>query len=79
LKRAHIFRQVRVERFGVTCRIALDRRRNLLEPLFELAGDPRAVVKEIAGSSLVVNEAARVEIPINCLEDRDAAGCLLNR
>jgi hypothetical protein len=37
------------------------------------------VVEEIARSSLVVNEAALVEIAIDRLEDRDAAGGLLNR
>jgi hypothetical protein len=47
--------------------------------LFELAGDPRAVVKQIAGSPLVVDEAALVEIAIDRLEDRDAACGLLNR
>jgi hypothetical protein len=46
---------------------------------FELAGDPRAVVKEIAGSSLLVDEAALVKITIDRLKDRDAAGSLLNR
>ena len=37
------------------------------------------MVEEIARSSLVVDEAALVEIAIDRLEDRDAAGCLLNR
>jgi hypothetical protein len=36
------------------------------------------VIEQIARSSLVVNEAALVEIAIDRLEDRDAAGGFLN-
>lgn len=79
MKRAHVFGEVRADRLGFARRITFDGGRNLLEPLFKLAGDPRTVVEEIAGSSLVVNEAALVEVAIDRLENRDAAGGLLNR
>jgi hypothetical protein len=60
-------------------RPALDRRLDLLQPLLELARGSGAVVKQVAGLTVLVDEPALIEITIDRLEDRDAAGSLMHR
>jgi hypothetical protein len=79
LQCAHVVGEVRAGRRLLTRRLPLDRARDLLQPLLELAGCPRTVVEEVSGLSFLVDEPTLIELAIDRLEDRDATSSLASR
>jgi len=77
LEGSDVIGKVRACRFGFLSCLALDRRRDLLQPLLELARCPRAVVQEVSGCPIRVDEAALIEVTIDRFKDGNAAGRLV--